>query len=216
METIKPHIDYSSLTALPADYTEFVRHYAPAGAKVLAVSDAAELENLVYPAKSFDVVVVYNSLEKTKDVPAALVKLLHVLKAGGLLMVYSPNILGTNHVVRAYRRRDGKTFEGTKNKRQLFKIALRNIVWLLGRTLLHKPRFKYFSFEAAAPAPKVYLNPVDLRFMLESLGTKILAYQSVSHLEDAKRSERIASRFLADHMSVIRIVARKGARYERH
>jgi len=179
-----------------------------------------DLLALPFPAASFDIVAMYNTLEHVTDVPKVLTETLRLLKPGGFLLIHSPNLLSAKHMLDAYRFRNGMTFEGEKSSLELLLLALRNIFWLIGRTIAHRPNFLYRKpnvvFEFPDNDATVYLNPVDVRLALESLGAKVDSYQSVKHLVTKTFKKSLGSRFFGDHMGIIRIAAKKGARYERH
>lgn len=179
-----------------------------------------DLCDLPFNNGSFDIVASFNTLEHVTDVPKVLAESLRVLKPGGLLLIHSPNLLSAKHMIDAYRLRDGMTFEGKKTSLELLFLSIRNIIWLISRTIAHKPKFAYRkpseAFEFPDNDATVYLNPIDLRLALESLGAKIVSYQSVKHLDGRQLAKNIGGRLLGDHMGIIRIVAKKGARYERH
>jgi len=175
---------------------------------------------LPFSSGSFDVVASFNTLEHVSDVPKVLTESLRVLKLNGLLLIHSPNLLSAKHMYNAYRLKTGRTFEGNKSNWDLLRDALRNIAWLMRRTITHQAKFIYRQpapvFEYADNDATVFLNPIDLRLTLESLGAKIISYQSVPHLPEASLLKRLGSRFFPEHMGIIRIVAKKSARYERH
>lgn len=179
----------------------------------------ANLEDLHFPNQTFDAVASYNTLEHVTDVPKVLSELLRVTKNGGLLLIHSPNLMSARHISDAFLKRQGQTFEGVKTRSQLLRLFLRNISWVLKRTISSRADFKYrepdYNYTYPDNDATVYLNPLDVRHCLESLGAKIISYQEVKHLPGASVPKMVASRFLADHMGIIRIVARKGARYER-
>lgn len=240
------------------EYLAFIRHYAPAGSRLLDAGcgtgqstdllaragfiatgvdgterfiaearkafpdgcyELADLEQLPFANQSFETVASYNTLEHVTDVPKVLSELLRVTKNGGLLLIHSPNLLSIKHISDAFLKRAGRTFEGVKTRPQLLRLLLRNISWVLKRTISSRADFKYrqpdYQYDFPDNDATVYLNPLDLKHCLEGLGTKIISYQEVKHLPGASVPKMVASRFLADHMGIIRIVARKGARYER-
>lgn len=179
-----------------------------------------DLLELPFTSGSFDIVASFNTLEHVTDVPKALAEALRVLKLNGLLLIHSPNLLSAKHMLNAYRLKTGRTFEGDKTNWELLRDALRNINWLMRRTITQKPKFIYREplpvFKYADNDATVFLNPIDLRLTLESLGAKIISYQAVPHLPQASFLKRLGSRFFPEHMGIIRIVAKKSARYERH
>lgn len=178
-----------------------------------------DLEHLEFPDKSFEAVACYNTLEHVTDVPRVLAEFLRITKNGGLVVIESPNLMSIKHVVDAFFRRSGETFEGVKNKRQLAAMFIRNIAWILKRTISSRADFKYrqpiYDYNYPDNDATVFLSPLDIRHCLESLGAKIISYQEVKHLPGAGVMKIVGSRFLGDHMGLIRIIARKGARYER-
>lgn len=211
------------------EYLDFINYYIPEKSRVLNVARELEkdskiklatLTRLPFTSGSFDVVVAKNILENVADVSVVLNELLRVLKPGGLLLIYSLNLLSAKHTLDAYRYRGGLTFDGQKTSWQLFKLALRDIRRLVSRTIANRPQFIYRqaikNSKLLGSEATVYLNPLDLRLALEKLGAKIISYQSVKHINKKTWLRKIGSIFFGDHMAIIRIVASKGARYERH
>jgi ubiquinone/menaquinone biosynthesis C-methylase UbiE len=203
------------------EYLDFINYYIPPEAKILeADNQSANLTRLPFIAGGFDAVIAKNILEHATDVSIVLNEFLRVLKPGGLLLIHSRNFLSAKHMLDAYRNRSGLTFEGQKSSRQLLRQALKSIRLLISRTITNRPKFIYRQpskdFKTLGSEATVYLNPLDLRLTLEKLGAKIISYQSVKHFNKATWLKKIGSIFFGDHMGVIRIVASKSARYERH
>ncbi len=178
-----------------------------------------DLANLEFANQSFEAVAAYNALEHVADVPRVLSELLRVTKNGGLLLIHSPNLISVSHLLGTGGSRPSRSSGKMKAQRQLARLLVRNVSWILKRTISSRADFRY-RFPQDEPGvldaeATVYLNPLDVKHCLETLGAKIISYQEVNHLSDASVRKMVASRFLADHMGVIRIVARKGARYER-
>jgi len=174
------------------DYSYFTKKHIADGAKIFIPKEAGEAPR----PGSFDAVMLHNELEYSADITAALEDYLRFLKPGGLLLIHSPNYLSAKRLFDDFH----------------FFLALGTIFRIVGRTVAHRPRFLYRHNADV----HCYLSPIDLKLELERLGLKVLSYQTVEHLRDASLLKRLGSKFFGDHMSLIRIVAKKGARYERH
>lgn len=205
------------------DYTLFVKHHVTPGQRLLTIgSDSAaakalaaagyvvtEPDETVPAAGSFDAVTVSGLFEQ-RDMPALLSELLRITKHGGLVLFHAPNILSLGHLLENHhpsRSESGK-------RKSFSRLYIRNLGWILKRTVSHKPLFRYY--EAPDGTERPYLNPLDLKFCLQTLGASVMSYQEVRHIPAPGLAARLTSRFFGDHMSLIRLVARKGARYERH
>ncbi len=174
------------------DYSFFIQKHIADGAKVFIPNEAGETPRV----GSFDAVVLRNELEQSADVSASLQEYIRFLKPGGLLLVHAPNYLSAKRLFSQYH----------------FWPAINTMFRIVGRTVAHRPRFAY----SEAPGVKCFISAIDLKLELERLGLKVLSYQAVDHLKEVSLRKRLGSIFFGDHMSLIRIVAKKGARYERH
>ncbi len=195
----------------------FVTHYIPARSRILDMRSCADISNLDFPNGRFDAVIAYDTLEQATDAPRTLSEMQRVLKNGGLLLVNSPNLLSSRAALQAYQKR--KIDEEKAASSKLVAGLVANIARLFARNVAQRPKFLYRTkrnqrlFKGSNA--NVCLNPLDLKFYLEGLGMKVISYQETKHLPSASVAKQLSSRFLADHMSRIRIVARKGARFER-
>lgn len=203
---------------LTNEYQRFVAQHVSPRARILNLSSCEDILKLSFANGSFDAVVAYDALEKTYDVPKVLSEMQRVLKNGGLLLINSANLLSTRAAIQAYRRRKAAAEKAASG--HLVKGVLSNVGRLMARTVAHRPNFLYRSAATekmfAQSDAVVCLNPVDLKLYLETIGMKIISYQETKHLPEASVTKHLSSRFLAEHMDRIRIVARKGARFERH
>ncbi len=158
---------------------------------------------------NYDVVALFGRVE-TADMPGLLAESLRLLKHGGLLLFSAANDLSVLRLMKS-----SVSSPSERNvRRSLLNQGLQRFIGLISRTLVHRHNFRYHPGPHGEHHPRI--NPLDIRFCLESLGAKIVSYQPIEHIPNATLFERLGSRFFAEHMDMVRIVARKGARYERH
>jgi len=172
-----------------------------------------DLEALNFPDNTFDAIASYNTLEHVANVEVVLKEMLRVVKRGGLVLIDSPNLLSVRHPLSGIFRTKGVTFEGRKGSWELWLMLFRNIVWILHRRFSGKYTFRYrqpnYNFTFPDNDASVFLNPVDVELYLRHVGAEIISYQDIRHLSKPGIIKRLGAFLFADHMGIIRIVARK-------
>lgn len=162
---------------------------------------------------NFDAAVAYNVLEHLANPEKGLREMARVVKGGGLIIIQSPNLLSPKLPLSAIKN-GGLTFEGKKNFLSLIWLAIINAVELLSKLIFRKgeikPREPNYNYTFPDNDATNYVNPVDVRIILEKIGMEIIAYQKFDHFEKEKSLwQKIMSKLMPSAMSIIRIVAVK-------
>ena len=172
-----------------------------------------DLEALDFPDNTFDAIASYNTLEHVANVEVVLKEMLRVVKRGGLILIDSPNLLSIRHPLNAFMKTKGITFEGKKGFWELWGMLFRNSILIMQRRLSGTYKFKYrepnYNFSFPDNDASVFLNPVDVELCLRHVGAEIISYQDITHLSHPGIIKRLGAFLFADHMGIIRIVARK-------
>ncbi len=172
--------------------------------------DVASME---FADGSFDALVTYNTVEHLVELEAGLKEMIRIVKPGGSLIIQCPNLLSPKLPLGALKH-GGQTFEGRKNIFQLSAMATGNICRLAIKSIFRQGevqrRMPDFNYDFPDNDAVIYINPIDLRTMLERNGCRIEVYQKTDHKEKAVNFwSKLAAWFFPGGMSIIRIVARK-------
>lgn len=172
-----------------------------------------DVEESGLPDNNFDAVVAYNTLEHFADPEKGLIEMVKVVKKGGLIIIQSPNLLSPKLPLSAIKK-GGMTFEGQKDFLSLIWMAFLNTVKLLSKSILKRGkierRLPNYNYSFPDNDATNYANPIDLKVILEKIGTRIILYQKFDYLSDEKSIwQKILANLCPSAMGIIRIIAQK-------
>lgn len=162
---------------------------------------------------SYDALVTFNTVEHLTNLESCLREMIRVVKPGGKLIIQGPNLLSPKLPFGALKF-GGQTFEGKKNIFALFIMAANNYCRLVGKSIFKrgivKARIPNYDYNFSDNDATSYINPLDLRIMLERSGCEIVAYQNFDHkIQNKGKLTGLLSWIFPSGMSIIRIVAQK-------
>lgn len=152
---------------------------------------ACDVLNLPFKDNQFDAVTNYLLIEHITDINAALYEMVRVTKAGGKIIILSPNLLSPflqvyNILINLHFRKDKKTKSliSSDNLVNSFFCLFRNTYLLIMKRLSGRENFLYRKpilenkFNFVPDNDAVYLsNPVDLLNWFKKRKLKIIKYQ---------------------------------------
>jgi ubiquinone/menaquinone biosynthesis C-methylase UbiE len=171
-----------------------------------------ESNKIDFSGDEFDAVASYNTFEHFLNIEESLKEMIRIVKKNGLIIIQAPNLLSLKYPINALKNK-GLTFEGQKNFLELFLMFWRNFYWLSKKRILKKYSLKHrlpiLDFNYPDNDATSFLNPYDLKLLLENNNCTILSYQGISHISKKNFLKALGCRFFPDAMGIIRIVARK-------
>lgn len=171
-----------------------------------------DILNLPLPDESFDAIGSHNVIEHISDVPKFLKEQIRLVKNSGLIFISAPNLLSPLLPIKSLIFHNQKTFEGQKDKKELFEMFFNNI-WLILKKINSSSNFIYRQPILGEIWPDYdacyYSTPIDLKKFFKENNCQILSYQKFIFPEEKSILQKIGAKILPEWMGIIRVVAKK-------